>query len=207
MAKGSSLAPALDESSISIISRETVYKGYCSVEAVRVAQVRSDGKAQTLHREVVRYGANVVAILPIDRERRKIMLCRQLRVPMMIDQDDPFPWEVCAGRLEEGENALDGAWRELKEELGVVPTSLFQVLSSYSSPGILGARADLLVAEYSLADRETEGGGLEEEGEDITVLEMDCSAVAELYRTGELRDAKTILLVQYMMLKEPALFA
>lgn len=191
---------------ISVRARRMVYEGRCTVEEITVDQARSDGGQQTIVREVVRYGRNVVAILPVDRRRKCLLLCRQLRVPVMADQDDPFPWEVCAGRLEEGEDVLDGARRELMEEFGVEAQALKLACSSYSSPGILGSRVDHFLCDYSGTERQR-GGGLVEEGEDITVHEMTCSEAATLWRQGAIRDAKALILLQHLMLTEPELFS
>ncbi|ADZ71951.1 NUDIX domain-containing protein [Polymorphum gilvum] len=191
---------------IAILSRTRVHDGLCSVEAVRLSQQRRDGAVQEVRREVVRYGGDVVAVLPVDRARRTVLLCRQLRVPMLLEQGDPFPWEVCAGRREAGEEALACAWRELDEELGLVPRTLGHVGVAYTSPGILANRADLYLADYTEADRRSHGGGVAGEGEDIEVVELTCAALAGLLAAGALRDAKTLILVQHLMLTAPALF-
>lgn len=190
---------------VEILSRREVYRGRASVEEITFRQRRRDGSVQDLTREVVRYGLNVVAVLPIDPVEGRLLLCRQLRLPMLVDQNDPFPLEACAGRLEQGEVAEEGARRELLEEFGVTALTLTHVMASYTSPGILGARADLYLATYDSAARAS-GGGLAEEGEDIEVLEMGFTEAAHLLRTGQLRDAKSVILLQHLMLKHPDRF-
>lgn len=198
-------APDNTVTDVEILSRREVYRGRASVEEITFRQRRRDGSVQDLTREVVRYGLNVVAVLPIDPVEGRLLLCRQLRLPMLVDQNDPFPLEACAGRLEQGEDAEEGARRELLEEFGVAALTLTHVMASYTSPGILGARADLYLATYDSAARAS-GGGLAEEGEDIEVLEMGFAEAAQLLRTGQLRDAKSVILLQHLMLKHPDRF-
>lgn len=190
---------------VEILSRREVYRGRASVEEITFRQRRRDGSVQDLTREVVRYGLNVVAVLPVDPVEGRLLLCRQLRLPMLVDQNDPFPLEACAGRLEQGEDAEEGARRELLEEFGVTALTLTHVMASYTSPGILGARADLYLATYDSAARAS-GGGLAEEGEDIEVLEMGFAEAAHLLRTDQLRDAKSVILLQHLMLRHPDRF-
>lgn len=192
-------------SRVEILSRREVYRGRATVEEITLRQTRRDGSAQDLTREVVRYGSNVVAVLPIDIARGCLLLCRQLRVPMLIDQNDPYPLEVCAGRLEQGEDPEEGARRELLEEFGVTARTLTHVMASYTSPGILGARADLYLAAYDGTSRAA-GGGLADEGEDIAVIELSFADAAALLMKGSLRDAKSVILLQHLMLRHPALF-
>ncbi|NBN64573.1 NUDIX domain-containing protein [Pannonibacter tanglangensis] len=194
-----------DAAGIEILSRREVYRGRATVEEVTLRQRRRDGGHQEITREIVRYGRNVVAVLPLDLERGCLLLCRQLRVPMLVDQGDPRPFEVCAGRLEEGEDAADGARRELLEEFGVAALSLTPVMVCYTSPGILGARADLFLAGYDGAARAA-GGGLLAEGEDIEVLEVGFAEAARLLAEGRLRDAKSVILLQHLMLRHPDRF-
>lgn len=195
----------LQPSRVEILFRREVYRGRATVEEITLRQTRRDGSAQDLTREVVRYGSNVVAVLPIDIARGCLLLCRQLRVPMLIDQNDPYPLEVCAGRLEDGEDAEDGARRELLEEFGVTALTMTHVMASYTSPGILGARADLYLAAYDGTSRAA-GGGLADEGEDIAVIELSFADAAALLIKGSLRDAKSVILLQHLMLRHPGLF-
>ncbi|MFN4012160.1 MAG: NUDIX domain-containing protein [Pannonibacter sp.] len=194
-----------EPSRVEILSRREVYRGRATVEEITLRQTRRDGSAQDITREVVRYGSNVVAVLPVDIARGCLLLCRQLRVPMLIDQNDPYPLEVCAGRLEQGEDREDGARRELLEEFGVTALTLTHVMASYTSPGILGARADLYLAGYDGTSRAA-GGGLADEGEDIDVIELSFADAAALLMTGSLRDAKSVILLQHLMLRHPGLF-
>jgi hypothetical protein len=69
------------------------------------------------------------------------------------------------------------------------------------SPGSVTERLSFFVAEYSPGDRVSDGGGDFEEGEDIEVLEMPLSEAMALIESGKIIDAKTVMLVQYAVLK------
>jgi hypothetical protein len=43
----------------------------------------------------------------------------------------------------------------------------------------------------------SEGGGVDEENENIKVLELPFLNALEMIKTGEIKDAKTIMLLQY----------
>ena len=109
--------------------------------------------------------------------------------------------ECCAGLLDR-DNAEEAIRRETEEETGYKIGSVEKVLEAYMSPGSVTEILYLFVAEYSKAMKVSDGGGLEEESEDIEVLEIPYSRAWEMVRTGEIRDGKTILLLQYAELKK-----
>ena len=77
-----------------------------------------------------------------------------------------------------------------------------KVLELYMSPGSVTEILYLFVAEYSKDQKITEGGGLEHEEEDIDVLEMPFEHALEMVKTGEIKDAKTVLLLQYAQINQ-----
>lgn len=191
---------------IEVLSRQRVYDGFCKVDVIEVEYTRLDGTRGRLSRELHHHG-NAVAVLPVDRERGTALLVRQLRVPALIEHDSPFPLEACAGLIDPGEDAATAAAREMEEEVGFRPRNLRAVGSIFPSPGFFGEKMDLFLADYGKADNNGAGGGLDEEDEDIEVLEFTCSDLARLLRRGELPDAKTVVLIQHLMLEVPELFA
>jgi hypothetical protein len=75
------------------------------------------------------------------------------------------------------------------------------------APGVSTERMDLYLAAYDEGDRTGSGGGLAEEHENITTIEMPLAELAALADSGKLNDAKSLLLVQTLRLKRPDLFA
>lgn len=196
----------LGPESIRILSSERAYDGFCTVDVYHFEQQCRDGRTQVIEREVHHHG-NAVGILPVNRERRTVLLCRQFRASAFIKQNDPFPLEVCAGQTHpESEDPQDAIRREAMEELGVEVSGLDPAGYVYSSPGLLGERTDLFVGTYQ-GRPANGGGGLVHEGEDIEVVELTCKELSESFRAGNIRDSKTVILVQHLMLNEPELFA
>jgi hypothetical protein len=76
----------------------------------------------------------------------------------------------------------------------------------WTMPGISTERMHLFLAPYRAADRVAPGGGLAEEHEDISVLEVALSDLKAMAERGELHDLKTLALVQALMLRRPELF-
>ena len=186
---------------IEIIRVETGYQGW---GRYLVATVRMpDG--QTFRREIEDHGA-AVGILPYDPERRTATLVRQFRAPVLHVAKIDHTLEVVAGLLEEPDPAA-AARREAMEETGLRVGPLEEVATVWTMPGISTERMTLYLAAYREADRVGEGGGLAAENETITVVEMPLAELAAMADTGRLVDMKTLLLVQTLRLRHPALFA
>lgn len=189
-----------------IIERELLHEGFSRFERVKVRQRRRDGREQVVDREFQDRG-DAVAVLPYDPERRVGILVRQLRVPLLSRNDGTeFLVEVPAGHLEPGEDPDATARREVEEEAGLHLHSVERVVDVFPSPGMNTEKLVLYLGRYGEGARRSDGGGLAHEGEDIEVLEWRLSHMAKAVQTGEIMDAKTVLLVQALMLRKPELF-
>ena len=198
--------PRRDKADAEMSHCERQYDGFIKLSTCDLSFTNRAGKRVTLKREIHDHG-EAICILPVDRERRVAMLVRQLRAGAVYNGEaDPMILEVTAGLIDPGEEPEEAAMREAEEELGFRLRDLQLASSFYVSPGTLTERIYAYLASYSLNDRVGEGGGLEEEGEDIIVEEIALDELGEAVLQGTLRDAKTILLVQYLMLSEPELF-
>ena len=74
-------------------------------------------------------------------------------------------------------------------------------------PGVSTERMHLYLAPYGEADRAGPGGGVPDEHEHTTVVEMALGALAAMADSGRLDDMKTLVLVQTLRLRRPDLFA
>ncbi|NUP19480.1 MAG: NUDIX domain-containing protein, partial [Streptomyces sp.] len=110
--------------------------------------------------------------------------------------------EAAAGLLD-ADDPHTAIRRESAEELGVALGALTHVLDAYMSPGSVTERLHYFAAPYTPADRTGAGGGLEEDGEDIEVLELPFSEALAMTRNGRITDGKTILLLQWAALHGP----
>ena len=162
----------------------------------------SDGRWTTEQRETYDRG-NGATILLYDTTRRTVLLTRQFRFPVYVnDHPDGMLVETAAGLLDSDDPAT-AVRRETAEELGVQVGELEHVFDVWMSPGSVTERLHFYAAPYSPADRTGAGGGLPEDGEDIDVLELDFDLALHQVRTGRIADAKTIMLLQWAALDGP----
>ncbi|WP_455813221.1 GDP-mannose pyrophosphatase [Pseudomonas graminis] len=160
--------------------------------------LRRDGSWQEQSRETYDRGNGAVVLL-YHKARKTVVLTRQFRFPIYVNGHNGFLIEATAGLLD---NASPEARiiAEAEEETGFRITHIEKVFESYMSPGSVTEKLFFFIAEYSDDDRQGTGGGVAEEGEDIEVLEWPFSRALEAVHSGEIMDAKTIMLIQYLAL-------
>ena len=182
---------------VTIKSSETLSKWKHELKKIQFERTRKDGGIQSQEREVYDHG-NAVAALLYNREKRTVLLTRQFRLPAYLNDGDGMLWEACAGMVEKGEGPEATMKREIREEMGYEITTLQKIYEVYSSPGSLKELLILFVGEYKQGQKVSKGGGLKEEGEDIEVVEMPLQEAFEKANSGEIKDAKTVLLIQWL---------
>lgn len=160
---------------------------------------RRDGIWETQTRQTYDRGDGAV-ILPIDPERNTVLLVRQFRFPAYVTGHHELLIEACAGLLD-ADDPETAIRREAEEELGYRLREVRHIYTSYMSPGSLTERLSFFTADYSPADRISDGGGHPDEGEDIEVLEMPVDEALAAVRDGRIIDAKTIMLIQHLKLE------
>ncbi len=183
---------------VRILGKEILSRGHGVLQRLALEVRRFDGRVQTQMREVYDAGDGA-AILLYDPSRGKIVLIRQFRAPAYLNGGHESLIEVCAGRLE-GIDAQTRIMRETEEETGFTVRNPRRLFEAYMSPGCFCERITFFVAEYAAADRTGKGGGLEDEGEDIEILEPTLDEALAMIERGEIIDAKTIVLLQYAKL-------
>jgi nudix-type nucleoside diphosphatase (YffH/AdpP family) len=160
---------------------------------------RGDGRWQALHRESYELG-DAMAVLPVDRARDKVLLIRQFRWPVFEWGHREMLIEAVAGKLD-GDTPEVCARREAMEEAGVTLGALHLVSHCFPSPGAVKERMSAFLADYDSTAPRQKGGGHEEEGEDIEVFEVTLDEGMAMIASGEIIDAKTIMLLQAAKLR------
>ncbi|MFC0011172.1 NUDIX domain-containing protein [Devosia nitrariae] len=183
---------------VTIHERRTLAESWGSLTEFEVSHPRRDGTRQTVIREVYDHGS-AAAVLLYDPVDAKVVLARQFRLPAHLNGDPAHLIEACAGLLD-GDDPETCARREAEEEVGVRPSSLTFLFNVYTSPGSVTEKCACFIGYYSPNDRLTDGGGLAHEGEDIEVIELDFEAAYAMIGRGEIIDAKTILMLQWLAL-------
>jgi nudix-type nucleoside diphosphatase (YffH/AdpP family) len=183
---------------VRIRSSEILYKGWSTLKKVVLDYRRNDGRWERQTREVVDHGHGA-AVLPYDADRGTVLLVRQFRYAAFDSGHAEPLLEACAGLLDD-DRPEECARREAEEELGYRPTDFRLLSDPYMSPGSLAERVALFTASYQPADKVSDGGGRADETEDIEIVEMALEDAYAATRDGRIIDAKTIILIQHLML-------
>ena len=162
---------------------------------------KKDGSWEKQKREVFDHG-DAATVLLYNKEERKVILTKQFRIATYVNGNPTgMLMETCAGLLEENEDPQITILREIEEETGYRLQEVQKVYEAYTSAGSLTEKLFFYIAPYQNQQKVNTGGGLEEEGEDIQVIEMPFDEALQLLEKGEINDAKTIILLQYVQLK------
>ncbi len=186
----------MENNTIKIIQTQVLSDYWYTLHKVTYEYRTRNGEVKTHMREAYDRG-NGAVILLYNTTSKKIILTRQFRLPTYINGNESgMMIEACAGLLDEN-NPEDCIIKETEEETGYKISKVKKVFESYMSPGAVTEILHFFIAEYTPEMKIGEGGGLAEEQEDIEVLELDFDEALAMMASGEIKDAKTILLLQY----------
>jgi nudix-type nucleoside diphosphatase (YffH/AdpP family) len=186
----------MSSDTVRIVREEILSDHYLPLKNVTYALRRHDGDLQVQSREVYD-SADGAAVLLYNRTHRSVVLTRQFRVGARLAGHDGFLLEAAAGMLD-GADPATRALAEAREETGYDIDHVQPALQLYASPASTTERIHLFVAEYERERRRDGGGGNAGEGEDIEVVELDFDDALAMIETGDIVDAKTVLLLMYL---------
>jgi nudix-type nucleoside diphosphatase (YffH/AdpP family) len=185
---------------INIKNTEILSDNWYTLKKVTFGMKKNDGTEEIQSREAYDRG-NGAVILLYNTVQKTIILTRQFRLPTYINGNpDGMLIEACAGLLD-NDYPEECIKRETEEETGYKISEVKKIFEAYMSPGSVTEILHFFIAEYSNDMKINEGGGLEEEGENIEVLELSFEESLNLIDNGDIKDAKTIMLIQYLRLK------
>ncbi len=181
---------------------ELLAAGWHVLRRTTLEYLGDDGTWTSQQRETYDRG-NGATVLLYDALRRTVLLTRQFRYPVYVnDHPDGMLLETAAGLLDD-DDPVTAIRREASEETGVQIGALQHVFDVYMSPGSVTERIHFFAAPYDARSRVGAGGGLADEGEEIDVVELGISEALAMIRDGRLQDAKTIMLLQWSVLDGP----
>jgi len=181
---------------VSLVSEEVLSNNWYTLRKYTFDYRRADGKWERQNREAYDRG-NGATILLYSIEKQTVILTRQFRLPTYTNGNETgMLIEACAGLLDK-DNAEDCIKRETEEETGYKIKSVKKIFEAYMSPGSVTEILYFFIAEYSADMKVNNGGGCETEQENIEVMEIPFARAVEMIGTGEIKDAKTMLLIQY----------
>jgi len=134
-----------------------------------------------IKRAIVQHGGSAV-MMPID-EKRRVLLVRQYRLPAR-----RYMWELPAGRIDEGETALQAARRELVEETGLRAKKWAKLAAFYPSPGFLAEKMTIYTARDLI-----QGESKPMEDERIQTKWFTAREIDRMIQSGQIIDAKTMI--------------
>jgi GDP-mannose pyrophosphatase NudK len=182
---------------VKIINTEILSSNWYTLRKITFEYLKNNGLWQKQEREAYDRG-NGAAILLYNKEQQTVILTHQFRMPTFVNGNTSgMMIEACAGLLDK-DNPEDCIKRETEEETGYKINDVKKIFEAYMSPGSVTEMLHFFIAEYSKDMKVTEGGGVEHEQEDIEVLELPFTEAILLMNNGEIKDAKTIILLQYM---------
>jgi nudix-type nucleoside diphosphatase (YffH/AdpP family) len=184
---------------VKIIETKILSDNWYTLRKVTYEYLKNDGTSQVQSREAYDRG-NGATILLYNKEHKTVILTRQFRLPTFINGNaSGMLIETCAGLLD-NDNPEDCIRRETEEETGFKISTVRKIFEAYMSPGSVTELLYFFVAEYTSLMKATDGGGIAHEQEDIEVLEIQLDAAMEMMNSGEIKDGKTIMLLQYAKL-------
>lgn len=182
------------------IKREVLSDNWYTLNKYTFDYQNDDGTWETQHREAYDRG-NGAGILLYNKKKGTVILTKQFRMPTYVNgNDDGMMIEVCAGLLD-GDNPEDCIRKETEEETGYKIADVQRVFETYMSPGSVTEILYLFVGAYEEKMKVGEGGGAVDETENIEVLEYPIAKAISMIASGEIKDAKTILLLQYAQIQ------
>ena len=181
---------------IKILDTKILSDNWYLLKKITFEKTKNNNQPITQHREVYDRG-NGATILLYNREQQTIVLTRQFRLPTYVNGNTTgLLIESCAGLLDR-DNPEECIKRETEEETGYKLNAVKKVFEAYMSPGSVTEILYFFIAEYTPEMKVGEGGGLDHENEDIEVLELPFTRALEMMNNGEIKDGKTMLLLQY----------
>lgn len=186
---------------VKIINTEVLSDNWYTLKKITYQYSLKDGTIQTQDREAYDRG-NGAVILLYNKEQKTVILTRQFRLPTYINGNESgLLIEACAGLLDK-DNAEDCIKRETEEETGYQVTEVRKIFEAYMSPGSVTEILYFFIAAYTKDMKIHEGGGLAHEQENIEVLELSIDQAMAMVANGEIKDGKTIMLLQYVKLHQ-----
>jgi ADP-ribose pyrophosphatase len=187
---------------VEVIKRQREYNGHFQLDSALLRHEKFDGTMSQVMERLLFERGDSAAVLLYDPLSDEVVLVEQFRFPAYAREGgDGRLLEVVAGVVDPGRMPEEVARAELVEESGYRVDRLEHLSTFYASPGACTERIHLYLGYVTSDSCVGEGGGLAEHGEDIRVHRLALEEAGRLIEKGVIRDAKTILAVQQLLLR------
>lgn len=185
---------------VKINSIKNLSNNFYILDKINFDYKTKNGTWQNQNRESYNRGDGA-AILLYNPIKNTVILTKQFRMPSFLNGNkNGMMIEVCAGLLDKND-AITCIKNEAEEETGYQVLNPKKVFEIYSTPGAVTEKIHYFTAEVNETMKISEGGGLESETEEIEVLEITFDKALKMMYSGEIQDAKTIILLQHAKIK------
>lgn len=191
--------PDFNHNHIEILGKEILFRGFGKIASYKIRHKLFAGGESALFLREIYERFNAVTVLPYDPKLDKVVLIEQFRAGALLDKKTPWLLELVAGIIDKDKSEEEIAHLEVKEEAGLEIQKLIPVYSYWSSPG---ASSEYVTLFCATVDATRAGGihGLEYECEDIKVHVLDSTEAFALVKNGSIRNASTIIGLQWLEL-------
>lgn len=187
---------------VELIREEVAFDEFFKIYKAELSFERFDGKMSA---PVTRYSfekPDAVAVLIHHVSKDSFVLVRQFRYPPYHHHIDPWLCEIVAGGVEDGEDEVTAARREVEEETGFKVLHLDRICKCYVSPGLMSERVTIFAAEVDELTKPGKGGGAKGEDEDIELIWIPRSEALQWIDDQKVGDAKTIIAMQWHLMNK-----
>jgi len=184
---------------IEIIKETPIYNGFFGFKKFDIRYKKFDGTLSNVVIREIFLAKKAVVVLPYDPQKDAIVLVEQMRFGAAIAGDKNYVFEAPAGVIENDNTPEKTAHRELAEETGMTAKEIFRLYDYLPSPGIMTEHVWMFMAIVD-ASTAAEYAGLASENEDIKIHVVKYDDAVKMLNNNEIRNANTILALQYLML-------
>lgn len=177
-----------------ILKKKLLHQGFFRFEGFEIEHETFAGGFLTVQREILERGDAVAALL-YDKTYDEVLLIEQFRVGPAARGDNAWMIEIVAGMIDDGEDKEDAVIRESIEEAGYKPKDLTYLGKYYASPGGTSESLDLYLGFVDKDQPVAEGGGVDEEHEDIRTFWVSRAQAVALVKNGKINSGAPMLAV------------
>jgi len=187
-----------EKAKVEIVNETTLSDQWNRLSTFDIDYTDSQGETHRLKREIY-HRTPAATILLYDPRKETVVLVRQFRLPAYLKGYEAWIAETPAGLLD-GEDPEEAIRREAMEETGYRVREVRPLFKVLMSPGAITEILHFFAASIDSSDRIAKGGGVDDEHEDIEVIVLPLKDAMAMIDSGEIFDAKTIILLQWAML-------
>lgn len=176
------------------------YHGFASLKTYKLRHTAFSGETSPLITRELLQRPPVVGVMPVDFDKRQIILIEQFRIGALEDSQSPWLLEIVAGVIDEGEQPETSAARETEEEAGLSIANLQLIHHYWVSPGYSTENMRIYCGEVD-TDQAADIAGLDSEDEDIRVHVVSFEQAWQWLDEGFINNAPSIIALQWLRLK------